>query len=61
MVVTIEQANNRRNNVLLTYNNKTLNITQWCAELGIKNKILQYRIKKGWSVERALTTPTKNV
>ena len=51
------QANNKRNNVRLTYSNKTQTIAQWADELGMKYNTLDERLRKGWSVERALTTP----
>ena len=51
------QANNKRNNHWLTYNNKTLTIAQWSRELGMKYNVLDERIRKGWSVEKALNTP----
>lgn len=51
------QQNNKRNNVRLTYNNKTQTIAQWADELGMKYNTLDERLRKGWSVERAFTTP----
>ena len=51
------QANNKRNNHWLTYNNKTQTIAQWSKELSIKYNALNERLRKGWSVERALSTP----
>lgn len=35
-----QQANNTRNNVLLTYNGKTQTMTQWAEELGVDNKTI---------------------
>lgn len=55
-----EQADNKRSNILLTYNGKTQNITQWENELGTNRGTLWMRLKLGWSVEKALTMPTKN-
>ena len=52
-----EQAQNRRSNVFVTYNNKTQTISQWADELNIKRKTLTERLRKGWSVERAFTYP----
>lgn len=53
-----EQQNNRRDNLLLTYNGKTQTLTQWAEESGINEMALRARIKKlGWSAERALTEP----
>ena len=51
------QANNKRNNVWLTYNNKSQTIAQWAREIGMEYNTLDERIRKGWSVERALSTP----
>ncbi len=54
-----EQNLNKRNNVRLTYDGKTLTVSQWIKELGFRSpNILHNRIKKlGWSTERALSTP----
>lgn len=58
--VTIqEQQNNKSNNHLLTYNGKTMNITQWAQELGLPRGVIKDRLRGGWSVEKALTTPPK--
>lgn len=50
------QCRNRRNNVLLTYQNKTQCVTDWAIEMGLKPLTLAYRIRVGWDVEKALTT-----
>lgn len=55
----IEQANNKRNNVFLEYNGQKLTISQWEKKLGFKRASLWNRIKAGWPIERALTTPVK--
>lgn len=52
-----EQANNRRTNVKLEYNGKVMTISQWADKVGLKKDVLKARIERGWSVERALTTP----
>ena len=54
-----EQANNRRSNRLLTFDSKTQNIKQWAFEKRIRYATLYARIKKGWSTEKALTTPVR--
>ncbi len=55
---TVQQQNaNRRNNV--EYEGKKLSRTDWAKELGMKKVTLQHRLKRGWSVERALTTPVR--
>lgn len=50
------QANNKRNNYFLTYNNKTQSIEQWARELGIKGSTIHERLRRGWSVDKTLTT-----
>ena len=51
------QANNKRNNRWLTYNNKTQTIAQWARELGMDYNTLEQRIRMGWSVEKAFNKP----
>lgn len=55
-----EQQNNRRNNHLITYKDKTQNLTKWAKELKINPHILVSRIiVLKWSVEKALITPVR--
>ena len=53
-----EQGRNRRTNKMLTYLGKTQCISAWCEELGLQRTTVEYRIRAGWDVERALTTPS---
>jgi len=53
----IEQARNKRNNRLLTYNEETLCAAEWSRKLDIKVQTLRTRLRRGWSAERALETP----
>ena len=55
-----EQSNNRRSNKIIEHNGKKQNIKQWSKELGIEYGTLHCRFYRGWSAERALTTPVKN-
>lgn len=57
----VEQANNKTNNFFLNYNGEKLSITQWARRFGIKMLTLRFRIKKGWSIEKALTTPVRKM
>ena len=52
-----EQANNRRNNHLITYNGKTQTVKQWSEELNINNNTIITRLSRGWSIERTLNKP----
>ena len=55
-----EQANNRRNNHLITYKGKTQNIKQWSEELNIKYHKLYKKISKyNWSIKKVLINYTK--
>ena len=52
-----QQARNRRNNVLVTFNNKTQCVAAWAEELGLKLSTLKTRLKKRWPLETALAAP----
>jgi len=53
-----EQNRNRRDNVMLTFEGKTMCLTDWATELGIHERTLRNRIKHyGWTTEDALSTP----
>ncbi len=52
-----EQNQNRGSVLQLTHNGRTMNATQWAKEMGISANTLRSRIRLGWSVARALTTP----
>ena len=42
----IEQANNKRNNVLVTYNGETKTVSEWAKDKGVNYKVLLSRIRK---------------
>lgn len=50
-----EQANNRRNNRLIKYNNEELTVTQWAEKIGTNSQNLFKKIDDGWSIEEILT------
>lgn len=52
-----DQANNKRNNVVLEYNCRTQTAAQWARELNISVWNIYARKKRGWSDERILSTP----
>lgn len=50
-----EQCNNRTNNHLITYNGKTLTVSQWAEERNINHDTLFSRINRmNWDISRAL-------
>jgi hypothetical protein len=58
---TKEQANNKRNNHLITYNGETLNVTQWSEKLNLAYGSLLYRSNSGWTAEKIFNTPIKKI
>lgn len=55
----LEQSNNRSDfNVPLSWKDRTQNVCQWARELKMEQSTLSWRIRQGWSIERAFTTPT---
>jgi hypothetical protein len=55
-----QQHRNRRSNHLLTFQGRTMTVTEWASVVGIKASTLFTRIsKEKWSTERALTTPVQ--
>lgn len=53
------QGNNRRDNRWITYNGETHTVSEWAEIVGIKPVTLFGRLRKGWSVEKALTQPLR--
>lgn len=53
------QANNSRQNVFLEFGGRRLTVTQWSREIGCDMHTLRSRLRMGWSVDKALTTPIK--
>ena len=53
----LAQANNTTRNVHLKFNGMRLTVSQWSREVGISRNALDLRLKRGWSVKEALTTP----
>ena len=54
------QQNNRTNNRFITFGGETLTLAQWSERLGFSHGVITTRIDRyGWSVEKALTTPSR--
>lgn len=59
---SIEQANNKRNNSILTIFGKSKTIAEWERYIGCSKELIRQRIKKlGWSAEKAILTPKRHV
>jgi hypothetical protein len=50
-----KQNRNRSDNRLLTAFGETRCLTEWAEALGVKRTLIRDRLKRGWSVEQALT------
>lgn len=56
----LQQANNKRNCLYIEYNGERKTAEQWAKEYGLLGATLRNRIKKGWTAEKAITTPVNN-
>ena len=55
-----QQANNKRNNDLITFNGETKTLMQWARHVGLSQDTLWVRIYRlRWSIDKALTKTTK--
>lgn len=54
-----QQCRNLRTNVLLTLNGKSATAAEWAEITGLSAITIATRRKRGWSDERALTTPAQ--
>ncbi len=55
-----EQSLNKRNNILITMDGRTMSLSQWARYLGIKRQTLRARLNRGWSHEKTLSCPLQN-
>ena len=51
-----EQSRNRRSNVFYEFHGRRQTAAEWARELGISHVTLFMRMKRGWSIDRALAT-----
>lgn len=52
----LEQNQNTRRNVHVTWKGETLCLAEWERRTGMRQSFIQYRLAKGWSPERVFTT-----
>lgn len=57
----IRQARNKRSNRLFTHNGKTQTLAEWAEETSIPYFTLHSRLRRGWSIERALSQEGNHV
>lgn len=54
-----QQQCNRRNNLLLTHNGKTMCAADWDREMGYVKYTITARLFRGWSTTRAIEQPVR--
>lgn len=54
-----EQCNNRRTNNYQTIDGITKTVAEWSREYAIPPRTVYQRLYRGWSIEKALTTPVR--
>lgn len=54
-----EQCNNQRSNHIIEYNGESHTIAEWSMILGFPRYLIGNRLRKGWTEERALSTPSR--
>lgn len=55
------QSKNTRRNVLVTINGETKHLAEWARVNGLKWPTVGSRIRDGWSLERAVSEPSRRV
>lgn len=54
-----QQNRNKNNNTRLSYKGLTLPMSEWAERFGLSLNVLQLRLLKGWSIEKALYQPLR--
>jgi len=54
-----QQANNKRNSQIITYNDETYSLSEWSEKLKIPIETLRARVRKNWSIEKIIITPLR--
>ena len=54
-----EQDDNKKNATIISALGRTQTLRSWAQETGLSTHAIRSRIRRGWSVEKALTTPSK--
>ncbi len=56
----IDQARNKRRNRLITFRGKTEPLAVWAQTIGLSARALSERLRRGWSIEDAMTRPLRS-
>jgi hypothetical protein len=50
-----EQGDNKQNSIKIEFNGKIQTLNQWSKETGLSKACIKERLKRGWTIEKALT------
>jgi len=53
----LEQANNKTNSIMLTFNNETNSLQNLCRKYKLPSNTIKYRLKAGYTVQQAFKIP----
>ncbi len=56
-----DQGRNKRSNRNITYQGKTQCIAAWAEEFGVNPAMIWFRLSRGWTPEKAISTPPIHV
>ncbi len=54
-----QQSRNTRRNRWITFNDRTMVLEDWAKNVGLTSDTILRRFNRGWSIERALTIPSR--
>jgi hypothetical protein len=54
-----QQANNKTTSHVIEFNGESHTIAEWTEILGLPDNIINHRLRRGWTEERALSTPVR--
>lgn len=57
-ITSKEQQSNTRRNLYITYNGEVHTLAEWERIMGVKTGLLGKRLRKGWDIKKAFTTPS---
>lgn len=52
----MQQMANTRRAKMISFNGETAHVSEWARRFGLDYKLVHLRLKRGWSIEKALTT-----
>jgi len=55
----LEQGLNRRTNRIIEFDGRAMTVSQWESEMGYPTRLIDTRLRRGWTIERAITEPPR--